>query len=179
MNEIKIPLSKTKLAFAFIGSVIFIVLGREFILKPEKYVSSIMRSTELIAIVGYASVIFFGLCLIFVCYKAFDRKPGLIINEKGITDNSNYTSVGLIEWSEITGIRTQQVMSTRFILIDVLNPEKFIEKSSKFKASLMKTNMKMYGTPLSITSNSLRYNFDELEKLLKSEFDDYRVTHNR
>ncbi|MCW1148556.1 STM3941 family protein [Flavobacterium lacisediminis] len=179
MNEIKIPLSKTKLIFAFIGSVIFILLGREFILKPDKYVSPIMRSPELIAIVGYASVIFFGLCLIYIFYKAFDKKPGLIVNRNGITDNSNFASAGLIEWSEIIGIRTQQVMSTKFILIDVSNPEKFIQKSSKFKASIMKANLKMYGTPLSITSNSLRYNFEEMERLLKTEFDKYSSTPNR
>ncbi len=179
MNEIKIPLSKTKLIFAFIGSAIFILIGREFILMPEKYVSPLMRSPELIAIVGYASVIFFGLCLIYILYKASDKKPGLIVNGNGITDNSNFSSVGLIEWSEIIGIRSQQVMSTKFILIDVLNPEKFIQKSSKFKASLLKTNMKMYGTPLSITSNSLRYNFDEMEKLLKTEFEKHKITPNR
>ena len=179
MNEIKIPLSKTKLIFAFIGSVTFILLGREFILKPEKYVSTVMRSTELIAVVGFASVIFFGLCLIYIIYKAFDKKPGLIVNANGITDNSNFASVGLIEWSEIIGIRTQQIMSTKFILIDVLNPEKFIQKSSKYKASLMKANLKMYGTPLSITSNSLTYNFEKMESLLKTEFEKYKITPNR
>jgi hypothetical protein len=179
MSEIRIALSKKKLIFAFIGSIIFVALGIQFILKPESYISSSHRNAELIVIVGYASLIFFGICLIYIFYKAFDKKPGLIVNENGITDNSNFASVGLIEWSEIIGIRTEQVMSTKFILIDVLNPEKFIQKSSKFKASLMKANLKMYGTPLSITSNTLRYNFDEMERLLKSEFDKYNNTPNR
>ncbi|WP_333601394.1 STM3941 family protein [Flavobacterium sp.] len=179
MNEIKIPLSKTKLIFTFIGSVIFVLLGREFILKPQKYVSTVMRSPELITIVGFASVIFSSLCLIYIFYKAFDKKPGLIVNANGIIDNSNFASVGLIEWSEIIGIRTQQVMSTKFILIDVLNPEKFIQKSSKYKASLMRANLKMYGTPLSITSNSLKYNFEKMESLLKTEFEKYKITPNR
>ena len=179
MNEIKIPLSKRKLIFAFIASIIFVLLGIQFILKPEKYISFIFRSEELITVVGYVSLLFFGVCLVYIFYKAFDKKPGLIVNKNGITDNSNFSSVGLIEWSEIIGIRTQQVMSTKFILIDVLNPEKFIQKSSKFKASLMKANLKMYGTPLSITSNSLKYNFDEMERLLKTEFDKYGNTPNR
>ncbi|MBF6640197.1 hypothetical protein IVB69_01765 [Flavobacterium sp. J49] len=179
MSEIRIALSKRKLIFAFIGSIIFVALGIQFILKPESYVSFSHRNFELIRIVGYASLIFFGLCLIYIIFKAFDKKPGLVVNENGITDNSNFTSVGLIEWSEIIGIRTEQVMSTKFILIDVLSPEKFIQNSPKFKATLMKSNLKMYGTPLSITSNSLSYNFNELEKLLKTEFDKYRNTPNR
>lgn len=124
---------------------------------------------------GYITIVFFGLCLIYLFYKAFDKKPGLIINKFGITDNSNYTSVGLIKWSEIIGIRTQEVVSNKFILIDVLEPEKFIQRSSKFKATLMKTNLKMYGTPISITSNSLSCSFDELETLLAEELKKHKI----
>ncbi len=63
-------------------------------------------------------------------------------------------------------------MSTKFLLIGVENPEKYIGKAkSGIKARLMKTNMKMYGTPLSITSNTLKYDFNELEKLIQTEFE--------
>ena len=179
MSEIRIALSKRKLIFAFIGSVIFVVLGIQFILKPEEYISSRFKSEELISVIGYASLLFFGLCLIYIFYKAFDKKPGLIVNRNGIIDNTSFISVGLIEWSQITGFRSLQVKSTKFLLIDVLNPEKFIQNSSKSKAFLRKVNLKMYGSPISITSNSLKCNFDELERLLKTEFDKYGNTPNR
>ena len=39
------------------------------------------------------------------------------------------------------------------------------------KAKLMRSNMKMLGTPLSITSNNLKYDFRELEKLIQTEFE--------
>ena len=103
--------------------------------------------------------------------KLSDKKPGLIIDKNGITDNSNASSIGLIEWSDISEIKTSQVMSTKFIMIEVINPEKYIEKAKNgMKAKLMRANMKMYGTPLSITSNTLNYNFEELEKLIETEF---------
>ena len=38
-----------------------------------------------------------------------------------------------------------------------------------FKRKLMQGNMKMYGTPLSITSNTLKYNFDDLQRLIKDK----------
>lgn len=34
----------------------------------------------------------------------------------------------------------------------------------------MKINMSMYGSPIYITSNSLKYNFEELESIIQSEF---------
>ncbi|WP_281235268.1 STM3941 family protein [Flavobacterium gelatinilyticum] len=176
MKEIKIELSKKKSFSAVLGSVIFILLGIQFILNPEQYVSRIYRNIELIKIAGFASVSFFGLCLLFILFKILDKKPALIINENGITDNSNYSSVGLIAWSKIKGIRTQQVMSTKFLLIDVSDPKEFIDKGSRLKASFMKANLKMHGTPVLITSNTLNYNFSDLEKLLHEEWNKYNYT---
>lgn len=122
--------------------------------------------------VGIIASIFFGATGIYGIRKIFDNKVGLIIDENGITDNSNASSIGLIEWNDISEIKTEQVMSTKFLLIEIENPEKYIAKAkNKMKARLMKTNMKMYGTPLSITSNTLKYDFDELGKLIQTEFE--------
>ena len=82
----------------------------------------------------------------------------------------NSTSIGLIEWNDILRIRTKEVMSTKFLLIDIENPEKYIKKAkNRIQAKLMKVNLNMYETPLSITSNTLKYDFGELEELIKTE----------
>ncbi len=174
INETRIGLSKRKMALAFIGATIFVTLGVQFILNSEQYISPVFRNIEFIKIAGFTSLSFFGICLVYIIFKIFDTRPGLIINDVGITDNSYYGSVGLIDWSKIEGIRIQQIMSTKFLLIDVSNPKEFIEKSSLLKGSLMKANLRMYGTPLSIASNSLNYNFDDLEKLLHEEWNKYK-----
>lgn len=63
-------------------------------------------------------------------------------------------------------------MSTKILLIDVNNPEKYIGKAkSRINAKLMRANMKIYETPLSITSNTLKCNFVKLESTIKSEFE--------
>ena len=122
--------------------------------------------------VGILAILFFGATGIFGFRKLFDKKVGLIIDSNGITDNSNASSVGLIEWNDITDIITKQVMSTKFLLINVNDPEKYIGKTKNaMKAKLMRSNMKMYGTPLSITSNTLKYDFEELKKLIQTEFE--------
>lgn len=92
---------------------------------------------------------------------------GLIINDKGIIDKSNLSSIGLIEWEDITGIRTEKVQRTRFLLIDTNKPKKYIDKAnSKFKKRLLIGNNRMYKTPLSITLTILNVRFSDLEKLL-------------
>ena len=56
----------------------------------------------------------------------------------------------------------------------VKNPNKFIESSSGFKKKIMIANNKMYGTPISITSNTLKCNFDELEKIVLEFYNFYK-----
>ena len=127
-------------------------------------------NSETIQIIGIVGIVFFGAIGIYGIRKLFDKKAGLIIDKNGITDNSNATSIGLIEWNDILRIRTKEVMSTKFLLIDIENPEKYIKKAkNRIQAKLMKVNLNMYETPLSITSNTLKYDFGELEELIKTE----------
>lgn len=172
MDKIEIPLSKTKISLLVIGAVIFVIHGVLFILLPDKFTTTFLGSPKTIMIVGVSSVLFFGAAGIYGLIKLFDKSTGLIIDENGITDHSNASSVGLVEWPDILEIRTEQVMSTRFLLIFVSNPDKYLDKASGFKRKLMKANMKMYGTPLSITSNTLRHNFDDLERLVMSSLNE-------
>ncbi|MBF4494630.1 hypothetical protein IR010_18975 [Flavobacterium sp. MR2016-29] len=168
MNKIEIPLSKTKIFFLLLGALVFVMLGTLFVINPEKFISPIMRSTEFIRISGIASILLFGLAGIYGIIKLFDNRIGLTVDENGITDNTNASSVGLINWIDITEIKTEQIMSTKFLLIFTNNTEKYLDRVGSIRRKLMLANEKMYGTPLSITSNTLKYDFDDLERLLKN-----------
>jgi hypothetical protein len=96
-SKIEVPLSKLKIGLLFTGAVIFVILGIQFAINPEDWLSSRSKSPEFVRIMGMISIIFFGICGIFIGRKLFDRKIGLTIDENGITDNTNATSIGLIE----------------------------------------------------------------------------------
>ena len=173
-NEIKIPLSKNKILLLFLGSLIFVVLGIWFLNDPEKFAHSVYRprSAEFIKIIGIVSVAFFGICGIFAFKKLFDKKDGLIINENGITDNSSGTSIGLIKWTDIIGIGITQVYSQKFIMIEVSNPEYYIElNKNRIGKMAMKANYNKYGSPISISANSLKTDFAELKVLIENQYE--------
>ena len=173
-NKIEIPLSKKKITLLLFAAIAFIAGGIWIAINPERFIPNIfgITNSEIIRICGIVGILFFGAAGIYGIMKLFDKKVGLIIDSNGITDNSNASSIGLIEWNDISEIRTKQVvMSTKFLLIDIVNPEKYIGKAKNgIQAKLMKANMNMYETPLSITSTTLKYDFGELEKLIQSEF---------
>lgn len=182
MSRIEIPLSKTKIILLVISSIAFIIFGVLFILNPDKFISPIFRNPQILRLIGLGAILFFSVTGLFGCRKLFDKKIGLIVDEYGITDNTNASSVGLIEWADITGIETAEVMSTKFLLIYTLNPDKYLDSVKGFKRKLMQGNMKMYGTPLAITSNTVNYNFNELERLIQNSLieqqEKYRTVNN-
>jgi hypothetical protein len=165
MNKIEIPLSKTKLLLGIGGSILFVMLGLYLFMTIADHQTRFNPTN--IKGAGIAGVLFFGATGLYGIRKMFDKRVGLTIDDDGIIDNTNASSIGLIRWSEITEIKTAQVMSTKFLLIYTNDPNEILERVKGMKRKLMAGNMKMYGTPLSITSNTLKCNFDDLEKLLK------------
>jgi hypothetical protein len=182
MNEnIEIPLSKNKIILLSLGALIFVILGFWLAIDPENFKVSVFRyrSPELIRVVGIISIVFFGVCSFFIFKKVFDKKFGLIIDKNGITDNSNATSIGLVKWTDIIGIRVLEVVNQKFIMIDVSNPEYYIDlKKNRIGKMAMKANYKKYGSPISITANSLKANFKEVWEIIEKQYEKNALQHS-
>lgn len=170
MQEIEIKLSKNKLIILLLASIGFVVTSLLFILYPKNFISFIFFSERIIRNIGYVGLPFFGLVSILLFKKLFDNKPGLIINEKGITDNTNSSSLGLIKWSDITKISQKKVVSTKFLLVEIRNPEEYIEKANRLKKLTLRQNLNTYGTPITLTSVGLQCSFEELERLILESY---------
>ena len=163
-DKIEIPLSKTKMLLYLFGPIIFVALFIFIIVE--------MEPPFFIKIVGYFGILFFGFGFILLMGKMFDRRPGLIIDQNGITDHTQYTSVGRIEWKDIVRFDTYQVESTKMIIVYIENPEEYINRAKNtLAAKAIRMSQRMTGSPLSINSGALKINHDELERLLWEELE--------
>ena len=99
---------------------------------------------------------------------------GLVVDEVGINDTSTPTALGLIKWEEITKIESLDIEGTLFLLIHVVNPEQYLERTKYFSRRPLKVGIKMYGTPVIISAHSLKCNSDELEDLLYTSLEKYK-----
>src|SRR5689334_20773562 len=165
MNQerIEIKLSKIKSILTFFGSVAFVLVSFWLIGyadQQDSYTPTFVKGA------GYIGLIFFGLCALYIFYKLFDTKPGLVIDDNGILDNSSVASGHIIKWDKIVGLRIGQVNSTKFILIDLVDPDEFMQEIKGIKKTLMWGTYKMYGTPTSIANTTLNCDFDELYNLI-------------
>ncbi|MDE3237138.1 MAG: hypothetical protein KGO81_14395 [Bacteroidota bacterium] len=174
-EQIEIPLSKQKMVLTLLGSIAFVGLGIWFLINPPKISNPIFGNPTLIFIVGLASILFFGLAAVTIFRKFSDKKPGLVIDRHGITDNSSGVSAGLIPWTDIQEIKVSQVMNQKFLMFIVSNPQDYLDKvTNPLKRNAMKINYKTYGSPISISSNALQTNFDGLQKLLVEKMNEYK-----
>lgn len=166
-GQVEIPLSKRKLILMLIGSIGFVAAGLWFVINPPNSSSPFFGNPTVIFVIGLVSILFFGLCAVYLARKLPDNKPGLIIDNIGLTDNSSGVSAGQILWSDIENITVFEMNRQKLVMLQVKNPQDYIDKQTNgFKRKMMQLNLKMYGTPLSITSNSLKIKFEELVKIL-------------
>jgi hypothetical protein len=180
MDQLEIQLSKTKLTLMAIGSLAFVIAGICGVINPTRFISFLYRSPTFIFLSGLAGIIFFGFVGFYLLKKLFDKKPGLIISNNGIVDNSSGISVGFVPWSDIKEIKETMVANQKFINLIVKNPQHYIEgQPTKLKRWIVKRNYKSFGTPIGISANGLKYNYDELKLLLQQRFEQYKSEHNK
>jgi hypothetical protein len=163
-EKIEVKLGKEKSVLSLLGAAAFVAAS--FSMINYAHHELMPFDSALVIGVGYIGIIFFGVAGIYIFFKLFDSRPGLTIDQSGIYDNSSAAAGHLIKWEIIRGLRVEQVMSTKLILIDIENPEQFMEQASGLKRKLMQGTFRMYGTPVSLSSAGLQCNFDELHELL-------------
>jgi hypothetical protein len=166
-QTIAIPLSKRKIVQALFISLLFVVLGLWLAIARPDSGNPVLSNPVLLVVIGLASILFFGMGIIVLIRKLNDKKPGLIISNEGIIDNSSGVAAGLIPWSEIEDIKTARVMSQQFLMLIVTNPQQYIQRqTSTIKRKGMELNYKNYGSPISISASALKIGFGELQALL-------------
>ncbi len=175
-NEKIIYLSKLKIILLIVGASIFVALGVWFLTLDTDSIESSRRfnSPALVYGIGVIGIVFFGLCALVGLKKLFDKAPGLILNEEGILDNSSGVSAGVIPWSEVVGINEYQVQKQKFVSILVQDPEKYVNTGNALKRMANKANVKMCGTPINISANSLKISYEELLDTIEEYYRKYR-----
>src|SRR5882757_7514075 len=64
-------------------------------------------------LIGWLNIIFFGLGMVVAVRQILDKKPRIVIDSRGITDNT--LKVGLIEWRDIEESTLIRIQREHFI----------------------------------------------------------------
>lgn len=158
-DETVIPKNKAKSILFFIGSLLFLGAGIWIILLNPEVIESSKKFNNPILVKSFALAAIILCCYIaFVHIKnVFSNKPGFILKSEGFIDNSFDLEGSVISWADIDEIREHKVHNQNLILIFLQNPDAYFKDKSGFA---LKTRISMYGTPIVITTNTLKIEHD-------------------
>lgn len=149
------------------GALAFVMCGIWFVLFPEafeKYDPLLILST------GWISIIFFGICGWYIIVRLLDPRPGMILSDEGITDNSSLVEAGFIPWREIENIKYVESNGQRFLTFFVTNPEKTFRNKNLMQTFFMKLNQYMFLSPVQVSLANLKGSPKEIEMLIEQKW---------
>jgi hypothetical protein len=108
--------SRWKLVGFLLLNVAFVALGVLFT----------QHSDEVKQVLGWIAIIFFSYGFYAIPRKLLQpRGPRIVIDDAGIATG---TSAGLVEWADVEGFRIGDIRGTKFLSIDVVDPEKYLAR---------------------------------------------------
>lgn len=131
-EEFVIKTSVRKTIVYLIGCLMFVLVG-VFIISTGDDLTRI--------IAGIAGIVFFGIGFFVLLYQVLDRRPRIVIGEKGVFDRT--LRLGTIDWEDIEAVELKSVFSTNFITLQLVNPEKYLEKLSNTSKRITILNKKL------------------------------------
>jgi len=155
MNDLVIPASRVKLLGQFVGGLVFAALGWYLMFGPDQ-----RDLFERLA--GLVTTAFFGAIAVSVLYRLVKGGPAIIINARGIVDNSSGVSVGLIPWDHIGEVREYRVQDQVFLSITPKNLDALLKKQPRWKRAVMRANLSMGAGPVNVPQAALGVKVSDL-----------------
>lgn len=148
--------SKKKMIGQTLLCIAFISFGFWLLIHQNTAEYAFFEKFRINIVIGLLTIIIFGSFLTIWIFKILDRKPGVIIDENGIVDNSTSISLGQIPWSDIESVKPSSYFSN-VITVILKNPTKYIDKQKNpIKRMLLGVNYRRNGSPVNIQTLTLQ-----------------------
>lgn len=140
-------------------SFIFVVIGALLIVSSSSWSQG---DGLLFKTIGIITLIIFGLCFIYYINVLINRKPALIVSEKGIFDDSSFIGAGLVRWEEIESLDFVNFSGQLFLGIKTYDPNLIVNRSKGVRRILNKLNKGLVEAQVNIPVKILSCSTDEL-----------------
>lgn len=144
MNLVVMP-NRARLSRIAVGALMFVAAGVWFVARWANGTEGVM-----VAVLGLASISFFGLCGIYAFMRIVRRTPALVVDDRGITDNASAIGVGFIAWSEIEEMREYRFMNQTFMGVVPRDLEALLDRQPRWKRLVIRVNQLLGTLPVNI-----------------------------
>jgi hypothetical protein len=165
MTTLHIPVNKLNIAFRtflLLFSIISAVILCYVLFLNGKFSFDLI----LVLLIGLPVLVFI---LWFSIHKLVSKKPGLILDSRGILDNVDFTDIGVISWHEITEIKLVKYHYSFFLVVYLKNNEMVLNRLNGFKKKNAQNFLENFGSPFCINVSNLKIDKMELLKIISSK----------
>jgi hypothetical protein len=115
-------------------------------------------------LVGWLAIIFFGGGALLPLWLIADRRPRLIIDEKGIYDRTLH--IDKIPWNEIEGAYKKSVGNQDFICLKLRDSQKYLPNLSGFLKEQLEKNLELGFQPINLNLTGIHGKTDQILELI-------------
>jgi hypothetical protein len=109
----------------------------------------------------------------------FDRNPAIILDDLGLDDRSSLFPLGFILWQDLKAVSIIKIHKQPIIMLHLQDPQTYMENQTGYiRRLLLKTNYKLYGSPISISAKALEISIEELYEELKTRIEKVHLHKN-
>ena len=163
-NEFTVPFSRKKILSVIRTNLFFVLLFSFFLvmftIKPTE-------RTPIFQILSIPLILLFSFVLISALQKLKVTFPGLVVNSQGIIEKSSFFPVGLIHWSDVESMYVQQARSSRWLMIQVRDPERYYDQDNYIIRAFQWLNGIFGGSSFFLSAGLIDIDFDEMVELMR------------
>jgi hypothetical protein len=164
MRDFVAYMSPARTILLVAGAILFVVLGCWMIGAFGDVPNSSRFGATKVALVGWASIIFFGACGIIGIRRLADKDEQLRISSRGI--HWKQWSHATIPWSEILDVSVWSYRRQNSIILVLRRPEHFPSETLLGRFAGM--NRALTGGDIAISTTALDRNLDEAMAAIES-----------
>lgn len=154
LSELDIALSKSRRVLLLLVALVGIAIS--------VWILTISRGIVFVIFNGLVGVLFFGVCGVVAIKKLLQTKPGLTINTQGVRDQSGLTSSVWIDWKNVKAVQPSTVAGQKYVCLILHDASAYTHRGNALQRWMVRMNIKLVGTPVNISDNTLMIAFDEL-----------------
>jgi hypothetical protein len=169
---LRIPQSTRATTRLLVGACWMCVLSIAVMILPWLFAPAHGRAPHplVFSLIGLAGLLFFGTCLAWFARRRLDGGDALVADGLGLYDRSN--AIGeeeRVPWRDISGFRAVAVLGQHFVAVDLLDPEKFVDRAHGWRRLARSANRRLAGSPWCITPAVFGWSAPALAERLEAQ----------
>lgn len=175
VSKIVIRYNQQKRAILFFLSGFMMVAGIGIIVKAfskKPFIHPFFLPLGVILLLGFFTILVFA-------RRLFINNNVLVVDDNGITDNSNSGSIGFIPWKDVVNVTKKKVAGRKFVCVFVSNPNEYFGKANSIiQQKRMEFNKTYCETPVVISARNLSVDYYTLLEIIQRKHNLFKEQEN-